>query len=81
MNHAANIIQKACAALQQGDQDTSRALIQEHYPFRNLGNSGRSYSPTVCTQIFIHDGFIDRYSVGGAACLPRRPEASGESPT
>jgi len=62
MNRAADIIQEACAALGQGNLDISRALIQDRYPFQNLSNSGRSYSPAECTRVFIRDGFIDRYS-------------------
>jgi len=62
MNHPVHVLRGACNALSSGDVKRASTLIQEHYPFKPLGNSGRKYTASECTRVFIRDGFLDRYS-------------------
>jgi hypothetical protein len=38
------------------------AVLESEYPFKRLANVGRRYSAHQCMEIFVRDGFIDRYS-------------------
>ena len=57
----ATIIEAVCAAVDRGDAAGATAAAKE-YPFMLHTNGGRAYSVLEATQIFIRDGFIDRYS-------------------
>lgn len=56
------IIQDACTAIEGGNLAQAKLIINEEYPFVALENSGRQYSEFQKTEIFIRDGFVDRYS-------------------
>ncbi len=54
-------IENACRLITTGDVVGASHIISARYPFCPFQNSGRSYTPTVMTKIFLRDGFIDRY--------------------
>lgn len=56
------MIRDTCQSISQGDLDIARLRILSGFPFVPLENAGRNYSDVQKTQIFIRDGFIDRYS-------------------
>lgn len=55
-------IKKACDEIAADAVDRARKVIAAESPFIPLSNAGRSYSEYQKTQIFLRDGFIDRYS-------------------
>lgn len=54
-------IENACRLIATGDLVGAAQIISTEYPFCPSQNSGRNYTPAVMTQIFLRDGFIDRY--------------------
>lgn len=48
--------------LGSGDFEQAKAKLCSGYPFQPLTNEGRQYTPLQSTQLFIRDGFVDRYS-------------------
>lgn len=54
-------IENVCRLITAGDLVGASHIISTEYPFCPSQNSGRNYTPTVMTQIFLRDGFIDRY--------------------
>jgi hypothetical protein len=57
----AGVIAEICEALER-DVEEARQLLRKSYPFTAIKTSTRVYSAIECTQIFVRDGFIDRYS-------------------
>lgn len=55
-------LERVCDLLSQGEIHQGAALLCSEYPFRKLDHPGRSYTPLECTQVFLRDGFVDRYS-------------------
>ncbi len=55
-------IQYACQLLSEGKNDKAALLIASDYPFEPKSNAGRKYSISEQTQIYVRDGFIDRYT-------------------
>ncbi len=55
-------IRRVCETLSAGDAAEARAIIRAEYPFALLTNEGRRYSERESIQVFVRDGFIDRYS-------------------
>ena len=56
------ILSAAVDLLLSGDLRDAQALIVEHDPFVPAKVRGRKYSETEKMQVFLRDGFIDRYS-------------------
>ena len=58
----AKTITAVCDSLLVGDIEAAAAVARSGYPFAPPQSTGRAYSESECTEIFIRDGFIDRYS-------------------
>ena len=54
-------IENVCGLISEGNISAARAKIITDYPFTPLDQKGRSYTPRMMTDVFIRDGFIDRY--------------------
>ncbi len=52
----------ACNLITSSDIAGAASIIRERYPFEPLTNAGRSYTPYQSLQVFLRDGFVDRYS-------------------
>ena len=52
----------ACEALSRGQLDESKEIIKEKYPFDMVETKQWNFSKAKLLQIFVRDGFIDRYS-------------------
>lgn len=62
MTDKANTIKTICAALSSGDLSRASDIVHQQYPFSIQEISTRKFSDTQALQVFIRDGFIDRYS-------------------
>jgi hypothetical protein len=62
MDAKCNIIADVCSAITSSKRDVASDLLRTGYPFIPLNNSGRSYSIQDALNVFIRDGFVDRYS-------------------
>jgi hypothetical protein len=58
----AQTIKAVCDSLLGGDPQAAADIARNGYPFAPAQSTGRVYTETECTAIFIRDGFIDRYS-------------------
>ena len=57
-----DLIIQVCQALSKAQIDESKEIIKTKYPFDMVEAKRRQYSKAKLLQIFIRDGFIDRYS-------------------
>jgi len=55
-------IEEACGALDRGSIDKARDIIKKKYPFELLRKTDRTCTDRQKMQIFLRDGFVDRYS-------------------
>lgn len=55
-------IARVCNALADGSRDRAADLLNAEYPFTGASNAGRRYSEFEMMQVFMRDGFVDRYS-------------------
>lgn len=62
MNSKAQIPKTVCDALSAGDTHAAKDIARDSYPFVSSQSTGRAYSESQCTAVFLRDGFIDRYS-------------------
>jgi hypothetical protein len=62
MNSEAQTLKAVCNSLLGGDPQAAADTARRGYPFAPAQSTGRVYSETECTAIFVRDGFIDRYS-------------------
>lgn len=62
MNEKVDILSVVASQLLNGEKATVQLMIRNKYPFVQLGTSHRSYSENQKMQVFIRDGFIDRYT-------------------
>ncbi|MEE4250429.1 MAG: hypothetical protein V2I38_07555 [Alcanivoracaceae bacterium] len=62
MKDQAEILQRITSALSSGRRDSASCIAAAEYPFTPSGNAGRSYTQLQALEIFIRDGFIDRYT-------------------
>lgn len=62
MHSKAQTIKAVCYSLLGGDSQTAADIARNGYPFAPAQSTGRVYTETECTAIFVRDGFIDRYS-------------------
>jgi hypothetical protein len=58
----AQTVKAVCDSLLTGDSAAGAATARSCYPFAPPQSTGRVYTESVCTAIFVRDGFIDRYS-------------------
>jgi len=56
------IIESVCLALNENNKEECKRIINEDYPFNYVDIQSRHYSHKKLMQLFIRDGFIDRYS-------------------
>ena len=57
-----DVINLVCEALSKGQLDESKEIIKEKYPFDMVETKQWNCSKAKLLQIFVRDGFIDRYS-------------------
>jgi hypothetical protein len=62
MTDKANIIKAICTALSSDDLTSASDIVRQQYPFSTQDVSTRKFSDAQAFQVFIRDGFIDRYS-------------------
>lgn len=62
MTSPSSIINEACTAITQGQLSSAKDVITKQYPFSPLHNPGRRYTDHQKTEVFLSDGFVDRYS-------------------
>lgn len=58
----ADVLSEVCAAMDDRRPRMAAAILNARYPFVPLMNAGRSYSATQSMEVFVRDGFIDRYT-------------------
>jgi hypothetical protein len=51
-----------CSALTAGQSVATAEMLRSRYPFISLSNVGRRYGARQSFNIFVRDGFLDRYS-------------------
>ena len=54
-------LSEACNSLSAGDKEKAGNIIATSYPHTVQDKASRKYTELECTQLFIRDGFIDRY--------------------
>ena len=62
MHSKPQTIKAICDSLLGGDPQAAADIARNGYPFAPAHSTGRVYTETECTAIFVRDGFIDRYS-------------------
>ena len=62
-------IEHAISSLAAGDSTGAAEAIRRGFPLKSIERTSRSYTPKQCMQIFLRDGFVDRYS-GGRLLFP-----------
>ncbi len=58
----AQTIADACVALTSTGIDSASKIMESKYPHIEVSNAGRKYTEAQSIEIFLHDGFIDRFS-------------------
>jgi hypothetical protein len=58
----ADVVAMICSALSEVDTSKTGAIAHEHYPFTPGMVSARRYSERQQLEVFLRDGFTDRYS-------------------
>jgi hypothetical protein len=58
----AAVIGRVLQALRGGDTEAARKTLQTEYPFVAVVPEGRRYTEMQSLQVFVRDGFVDRYS-------------------
>ena len=62
MHSKAQTIKAVCDSLLAGATNAAAAVARSGYPFAPPQSTGRAYTASECTSVFVRDGFIDRYS-------------------
>ena len=62
MTAGIDVIQRVCRAISDGKKDDAKKIIKDEYKFTSFKNKGRRYNEVKKTELFLRDGFIDRYS-------------------
>jgi hypothetical protein len=68
MTDKAAVLGDVCAALSADRLGDAADILQDRYAFAPLTNVGRRYSVRQMLEIFVRDGFIDRYSGARLVC-------------
>jgi len=58
----ADILRDVCSCIEAADLDRAANTIRKEYRFQPFGDAGRRYTPFQCLQVFLRDGFRDRYT-------------------
>lgn len=61
MSDRATVIANICKSLVSGNNRLAGAIVDEYYPFKVINPGARQYSAQQMTELFVRDGFIDRY--------------------
>jgi hypothetical protein len=56
------VIADVCDALTRGTPNAAAGLLRERFPFEPTAPVRRGYGPLEATQVFVRDGFVDRYT-------------------
>ncbi|ELB86596.1 hypothetical protein Rwratislav_44206 [Rhodococcus wratislaviensis IFP 2016] len=62
VSQKADIIARACAALDVGEADVGQEILRTDYPFIAVAKTARRYTEQQFLRVFYRDGFTDRYS-------------------
>jgi hypothetical protein len=62
MTDPAEVLRAVCRSLGERDLVSGAATLRRDYPFEPLPNAGRQYTPFQCMEVFLCDGFCDRYT-------------------
>jgi hypothetical protein len=62
MTDKADILASVCAASEDGRSEDARKILSSEYPFAPFANAGRHYNECQSMEVFVRDGFVDRYS-------------------
>jgi len=62
LSDKAVVIQQVCDALYEGNKQRASTLAKDGYPFLPRARSRRNYTENQSLQVFLRDGFIDRYT-------------------
>src|SRR5260221_291933 len=62
MSDKSAVVQRICDALLDNRRRDAEFIAGREYPFVAQERTGRRYAELQATQIFVKDGFIDRYS-------------------
>lgn len=62
MDANAGVLADVCAALRVGDSGSAKETLRSHYPFVRVETIVRRYSERQSMDLFMRDGFIDRYT-------------------
>lgn len=62
MRSKSQTIKSVCDSLMSGDIAAATNTVRSDYPFVSPQSTGRKCTKTQCTNLFLRDGFIDRYS-------------------
>ena len=62
MEDRADVLTDVCRALTDGDSNGAAEILNRTYPFLGTPSTPRRYGPAQATQVFVRDGFVDRYS-------------------
>ncbi|WP_308123984.1 HNH endonuclease [Mycolicibacterium xanthum] len=62
MDSNAGVLSDVCVALRDGDSRSAKAILRERYPFVPVEKIVRRYSERQSMDLFMRDGFIDRYT-------------------
>ena len=63
MTPGIDVIQRVCQAISDGKEDDANKIINDEYKFTYFKNKGRKpLNEVKKTEVFLRDGFIDRYS-------------------
>lgn len=58
----ATLIQDICELILNDKKSNCIEILQKHYPFTDYQKKARQYTKLKTCQVFLRDGFIDRYS-------------------
>jgi hypothetical protein len=61
MKEPSAVIAEVCDALASHDDGAAANLVEKYYPFEAVESAKRQYSAQQMTDLFVRDGFIDRY--------------------
>ncbi|MCC6901405.1 MAG: hypothetical protein IT377_20700 [Polyangiaceae bacterium] len=55
-------IDRICRAISEGNRERAAEVLSSEYPFTSAARGQRRYTEYQMMQVFLRDGFIDRYS-------------------
>jgi 5-methylcytosine-specific restriction endonuclease McrA len=58
----AHVLEDVCSSLAFGALGDASQILRERYPFVPFQNAGRSWTPLQALDVYLRDGFTDRYS-------------------